>query len=39
MRAELIVAFEWADAVSDVRAVILTGEGKGFCSGGDIAGM
>lgn len=39
MRAELIAAFEWADAVSDVRAVILTGEGKGFCSGGDIAGM
>lgn len=39
MRGELITAFEWADADSDVRAVILTGAGKGFCSGGDISGM
>lgn len=39
MRAELIAAFEWADATADVRAVILTGAGKAFCSGGDVNGM
>lgn len=39
MRAELIAAFDWADSDREVRAVILTGEGKGFCSGGDIGGM
>lgn len=39
MRAELISAFDWADAARDVRAVILTGAGKGFCSGGDVSGM
>ncbi len=39
MRAELIAAFADADADKDVRAIILTGAGKGFCSGGDIAGM
>ncbi|GGH44961.1 enoyl-CoA hydratase/isomerase family protein [Frigidibacter albus] len=39
MRAELIDAFDWADGSRDVRAVILTGEGKGFCSGGDVGGM
>lgn len=39
MRAELIAAFEQADADPAIRAVILTGAGKGFCSGGDIGGM
>lgn len=39
MRAELIAAFEAAGTDPAVRAVILTGAGKGFCSGGDIAGM
>lgn len=39
MRAELIAAFAEADADASVRAIILTGAGKGFCSGGDIAGM
>ncbi|MFC7705446.1 enoyl-CoA hydratase/isomerase family protein [Plastorhodobacter daqingensis] len=39
MRAELIAAFDWADAARDVRAVVLTGAGKGFCSGGDVSGM
>ncbi len=39
MRAELIEAFTEADADKSVRAIILTGAGKGFCSGGDIAGM
>jgi len=39
MRGELIAAFERAAADVDVRAVILTGAGLGFCSGGDISGM
>ena len=39
MRRELIAAFEWADGEPEVRAVILTGAGAGFCSGGDIGGM
>ncbi|MCC5982923.1 MAG: enoyl-CoA hydratase/isomerase family protein [Rhodobacteraceae bacterium] len=39
MRAELIAAFEWADSAPEVRAVVLTGTGKGFCAGGDISGM
>ena len=39
MRQELIAAFDWADRTAAVRAVILTGAGKGFCSGGDIGGM
>ena len=39
MRAELIEAFAEADADKEVRAIILTGAGKGFCSGGDIGGM
>jgi enoyl-CoA hydratase/carnithine racemase len=39
MRAELIAAFDAAGADKEVRAVILTGAGKGFCSGGDIGGM
>lgn len=39
MRAELIEAFSEADRDPEVRAIILTGAGKGFCSGGDIGGM
>ncbi|MGP9788797.1 enoyl-CoA hydratase/isomerase family protein [Roseinatronobacter sp. NSM] len=39
MRQELVNAFEWADTTPQIRAVILTGAGKGFCSGGDIGGM
>tara|TARA_R110000751_G_scaffold292626_1_gene399958 strand:+ start:3617 stop:4417 length:801 start_codon:yes stop_codon:yes gene_type:complete len=39
MRAELISAFTAADTDKSVRAIILTGAGKGFCSGGDIGGM
>jgi 2-(1,2-epoxy-1,2-dihydrophenyl)acetyl-CoA isomerase len=39
MRQELIAAFEWADRAPKIRAIILTGAGKGFCSGGDIGGM
>jgi enoyl-CoA hydratase/carnithine racemase len=39
MRAELIAAFAAADVDASVRAIIMTGAGKGFCSGGDIGGM
>ncbi|RWJ05763.1 enoyl-CoA hydratase/isomerase family protein [Mesorhizobium sp.] len=39
MRAELIAAFDAAGADKNVRAVVLAGAGKGFCSGGDISGM
>lgn len=39
MRAELIDAFARAEAEAAVKAIILTGAGKGFCSGGDIGGM
>lgn len=39
LRAELITAFEQAQTNNDIRGVILTGAGKGFCSGGDIGGM
>lgn len=39
MRAELIDVFENLAADRSVRAIILTGAGKGFCSGGDVSGM
>jgi enoyl-CoA hydratase/carnithine racemase len=39
MRAELIAVLERVAADQAIRAVVLTGAGKGFCSGGDIAGM
>ncbi len=39
MRAEFIAALEHVAAAREVRAVVLTGNGKGFCSGGDVAGM
>lgn len=35
----LVAALDECDARDDVRAVILTGAGRGFCSGGDIGGM
>jgi enoyl-CoA hydratase/carnithine racemase len=38
MRTELISAFDMADADDDVRAVIVTGEGRGFCAGADLGG-
>jgi enoyl-CoA hydratase/carnithine racemase len=37
MGSELIEAFDRADADDDVRAVIVTGEGRGFCAGADLA--
>ena len=39
MRSEFIAALEQIAADRDVRALVLTGNGKGFCSGGDISGM
>jgi 2-(1,2-epoxy-1,2-dihydrophenyl)acetyl-CoA isomerase len=35
----LVAALDDCEAREDVRAVILTGAGRGFCSGGDIGGM
>jgi enoyl-CoA hydratase/carnithine racemase len=37
MMNELIEAFDRADADDDVRAIIVTGEGRGFCAGADLA--
>lgn len=39
MRSELIAALELLSVDRAVRAVVLTGNGKGFCAGGDVAGM
>lgn len=38
MGRELIQAFDLADADDQVRAVIVTGEGRGFCAGADLGG-
>jgi enoyl-CoA hydratase/carnithine racemase len=37
MREELIEAFDRADADDDIRAVIITGAGRGFCAGFDLS--
>lgn len=39
MRAEFIDALEHVAADKSIRALVLTGAGKGFCAGGDISGM
>jgi enoyl-CoA hydratase/carnithine racemase len=37
MAAELIAAFDAAEADDDVRAIVVTGAGRGFCAGADLA--
>jgi enoyl-CoA hydratase/carnithine racemase len=39
MRAQFIDALERVTVDRAVRAVVLTGNGKGFCAGGDVSGM
>lgn len=39
MRSEFIAALERVSADRAIRALVLTGNGKGFCAGGDVAGM
>lgn len=36
MRDEMIAAFDQADADDDIRCVIVTGGGRGFCAGADL---
>src|SRR3954463_11299496 len=37
MQAELIDAFDRADKDDEVRAIIVTGAGRGFCAGADLS--
>lgn len=39
MRAELVSVLERMADDKSIRALVLTGNGKGFCAGGDVAGM
>lgn len=39
MRTQFIAALERVAADKAIRALVLTGNGKGFCAGGDVAGM
>lgn len=39
MRSQFIDALEQVGADKHIRALVITGAGKGFCAGGDISGM
>jgi hypothetical protein len=39
MRTQFIAALEQVASDKAIRALVLTGRGKGFCAGGDVAGM
>lgn len=39
MREQLVSALDQVSARSDVRVLVITGAGKGFCSGGDVQHM
>jgi enoyl-CoA hydratase/carnithine racemase len=39
MQGELRTAFEVAEHDSEVRAIVVTGAGRGFCAGADMGGM
>lgn len=39
MRSEFIEALEHVSADKAIRALVLSGNGKGFCAGGDVSGM
>ena len=39
MQSELRAAFDAAERDSDVRAIVVTGSGRGFCAGADMGGM
>jgi enoyl-CoA hydratase/carnithine racemase len=38
VNAEIVAAFDQADEDDDVRAVVVTGEGRAFCAGADLSG-
>lgn len=38
MAKELLAALDQSDADDDVRALVVTGEGRGFCAGADLGG-
>lgn len=39
MRAEMMAAIDRISRDDGIRAVVVTGQGKGFCAGGDVKGM
>ena len=39
MNRALAEQLAWAEVAPSVKCVVLTGAGKGFCSGGDVKGM